>query len=55
MNEIWANRLAGGTKAWADVPVSRRSAVKEVLRGRVESETITAEQYEEITGEAYEM
>lgn len=54
MNEIWANRLVAGTKAWAEVPASRRSAVKEVLRGRVESEAITAEKYGEITGEDYE-
>ena len=53
MNEIWANRLAAGTKTWAEVPASREDAVKDVLRGRVKSETITAERYEEITGEAY--
>ncbi len=53
MNEIWANRLIAGTKVWANVSASRKSAVKEVLRGRVVEEAITAEQYEEITGEAY--
>ncbi|MDE7244228.1 MAG: XkdX family protein [Oscillospiraceae bacterium] len=54
MNEIWANRLVAGTKAWAEVPASRKNAVKEVLRVRVEDKAITAEQYEEITGEVYE-
>ena len=54
MNEIWANRLIAGTKAWAEVPASRKSAVKEVLRGRVESGAITAERYQEITGEEVE-
>lgn len=54
MNEIWANRLIAGTKVWAEVPASRKSAVKEVLRGRVANETIAAERYEEITGEVYE-
>ena len=54
MNEIWANRLIAGTKTWAEVPASRKSAVKEVLRSRVASETVTAEQYESITGEALE-
>ena len=54
MNEIWANRLAAGTKVWADVPATRKSAVKDVLRSRVENGTITAERYEEITGEVYE-
>ncbi len=53
MNEIWANRLVAGTKTWANVPASRKSAVKEVLRGRVTEEAITAERYEEITGEAF--
>lgn len=53
MNEIWANRLVAGTKTWAEVPASRRNAVKAVLAGRVESEAITAEQYTEITGESY--
>ncbi len=53
MNEIWANRLVAGTKTWADVPASRKSGVKAVLRGRVEKETITAERYEEITEEVY--
>lgn len=53
MNEIWANRLIAGTKTWEQVPASRRSAVKTVLAGRVGSETITAERYEQITGEQY--
>lgn len=53
MNEIWANRLVAGTKTWAEVTPSRKNAVKDVLRGRVASETITAEQYEEIVREAY--
>lgn len=54
MNEIWANRLIAGTKTWAEVPASRKNGVKNVLRGRVESGEITAEQYEEIVGEPYE-
>lgn len=54
MNEIWANRLVAGTKTWAEVPASRKGAVKGVLAGRVAEETITAEKYEEITGEVYE-
>ncbi len=54
MNEIWANRLVAGTKAWADVPASRKNGVKAVLRGRVANETITPERYEEIVEEVYE-
>lgn len=53
MNEIWANRLAAGTKQWNEVPASRRVAVKAVLASRVENNAITAGQYEEITGEEY--
>jgi hypothetical protein len=53
MNEIWANRLIAETKTWADVPASRKNGVKAVLAGRVEKGTITAEQYEAITGEDY--
>lgn len=54
MNEIWANRLVAGDKTWAECPNTRKSAVKEVLRGRVASNTITAQRYEEITEEVYE-
>lgn len=53
MNEIWANRLVAGTKSWEEVPASRKNAVRDVLAGRVASESITAEQYEAITGEQY--
>lgn len=53
MNEIWANRLVAGTKVWAEVPASRRGAVKDVLRGRVADKSLTAERYEEITEEVY--
>lgn len=53
MARIWANRLEAGTFTWADVPQSRKAAVKKVLRGDVESGKITAERYEEIVGEEY--
>lgn len=55
MNEIWANRLIAGTKTWAQVPASRKKAVKAVLAQRVESGEITAEQYKQITGEEVEV
>lgn len=54
MNEIWANRLIAGTKIWAEVPASRKNGVKNALKGRVASEEISAEQYENIVGEPYE-
>lgn len=54
MDKIWANRLVAGTKTWAEVPASRKSGVKTELADRVEKNTITAQQYEDITGETYE-
>ena len=53
MDKIWANRLAAGTKTWAEMPASRRTAVKRELAKRVAEGEITAEQYKEITGEDY--
>ena len=53
MNEIWANRLTAGTKVWANVPDSRKGAVKKVLAGRLAGGILTADQYKEITGEVY--
>lgn len=54
MNRIWANRLEAGTQQWADVPASRKNAVRELLRGDVDNGVITPEHYEEITGEEYD-
>ena len=53
MSKIWANRLIAGTKTWDQVPASRRDGVMAELRERVENGKITAEQYEEICGEAF--
>lgn len=53
MNVIWANRLIAGTKTWAEMPASRRTAVKRELTKRVTKGEITAERYKEITGEEY--
>lgn len=54
MNIIWANRLIAGTKSWGEMPASRQEAVKAILAERVADNVITAERYEEITGEVYE-
>ncbi len=51
MNEIWANRLTAGTQTWEKVPGSRKEAVKAILSQRVKDGQISAERYEEITGE----
>ena len=53
MNVIWANRRIAGTKTWAEMPASRRTAVKRELTKRVTEGEITAERYKEITGEEY--
>lgn len=53
MDKIWANRLIAGTKTWAEMPASRRVAVKKVLAKRVAEGEITAEDYKNITGEDY--
>lgn len=54
MNVIWANRLVAGTRTWDEVPPARMEGVKAELAARVESGKISAEKYEEITGEAYD-
>lgn len=54
MNRIWANRLEAGTQIWADVPERRKAAVDAILRQDVADGVITAEHYEEITGNPYE-
>lgn len=55
MAKIWANRLIAGTKTWDDCLKSGRAvAVLAELRSRVEKGEITAEQFEEITGEVYD-
>ena len=53
MSKIWANRLIAGTKTWEQVPASRKAGVLTELRSRVEDGSLTAEKFEEITGEAY--
>ena len=57
MARIWANRLEAGDKTWANVPNSRKDAVKVILREDVENHHngMNAERYTEITGEPYEM
>lgn len=54
MAKIWANCLIRGDKTWAECPSSRKASVLEELAARVASGAITAEKYEEITGEAYQ-
>ena len=53
MNNIWANRLTAGTKIWKQVPDNRKEAVKAVLQQRVADGLLSADEYMQITGEAY--
>ena len=53
MAKIWANRLIAGTKTWDEVPTNRKADVLAELADRVANGDITAEQYNEITGEVY--
>ena len=55
MDKIWANRLVAGTKTWAEMPISRRVAVKKVLAKRVAEGEIAAEDYKRITGDDYDV
>ena len=53
MDKIWANRLIAGTQVWGDMPTSRKTGVKAALTERVKNGEISAERYQEITGEEY--
>ena len=44
MAKIWADRLINGTVTWAQVPASRKNAVRQILEDRVASGEITQEQ-----------
>lgn len=50
MNEIWADRLLAGTRAWEDAPEFRRRGIEEALRRRVEIGEATAERVDEVIG-----
>ena len=50
MNRIWANRLEAGTQLWANVPMSRKSAVMAILLEDVQEGKISQERYNEILG-----
>lgn len=51
MNKIWANRLIAGTQVWANVPASRKNAIKEILQQYVKDNKITEDKYNEIINE----
>lgn len=53
MAKIWRNRLIAGDQLFSNCPARYKEAVIELLKADVVKGTITAERYEEITGEAY--
>ena len=58
MVKIWADRLlayvrTGEGQQWANVPASRKTAVKAELAERVKAGEATAAEYQAVTGEAY--
>ncbi len=54
MAKIWVRRLEAGTQVFEDCPEKYKDEVVRLLRADVASGKITAERYEEITGEPYE-
>lgn len=53
MAKIWRNRIIAGDRLFSDCPERYREQVRELLRADVEAGTITAERFEELTGEQY--
>ena len=54
MAKIWRNRIIAGDKTYEECPVRYKTQVLALLRADVENGVITAEQFEEITGQPYE-
>ena len=53
MSKIWRNRIIAGDQQFSHCPVRYKAAVLELLRQDVEDGTISAERFEELTGEPY--
>lgn len=51
VSKVWHKRILAGTQKYADCPLKYKGDVKKLLIEDVENGVITAEQYEEITGE----
>ena len=54
MPKIWRNRIIAGDKEFSHCPQRYKAAVLELLRQDVADGTISAERFEELTGEPYE-
>lgn len=51
--KIWRNRIEAGTRLFQDCPEKYRGMVLDLMREDVRTGRITAEEYEELTGEPY--
>ena len=54
MAKIWRNRILAGDKEFSHCPQRYKAQVLALLRLDVQDGTITAEQFEELTGQPYE-
>lgn len=53
MAKIWRNRIIAGDQLFENCPQKYRAQVLELLRQDVADGVISAEQFEEITGQPY--
>lgn len=52
--KIWRNRIEAGTQSFTDCPEKYKAMVLQLMREDVASGKITAEEFEELTGEPYD-
>ena len=52
--KIWRNRIEAGTQSFDDCPEKYQAMVLQLMREDVAIGRITAEEFEELTGEPYE-
>jgi len=53
MAKIWRNQIEAGNVLYEDCPARYKPKVLELMRQDVEDGIITAERFEELTGEPY--
>lgn len=54
MAKIWRNQIIAGNKTFEECPQRYKAKVLEIMRQDVVDGIITAEQFEELTGQPYE-
>ena len=53
MAKIWRNRIEAGDQLFANCPARYKNQVLALMRIDVENNVISADQFEELTGEPY--